>query len=233
MMKKILSLLLLAACFATATAQSPVGVTYQGRTYNNGDTLVITLSATAEECRGISFTNQSNSRLEGLVATLAPVTVGAIEIWATCTGDNCVPGLVSMPFDLAIRGTYNTFYVDLTNHYPDVSTPSVYTMTVANNDVSSTVILKFRIEGVGINQTANFGIVNALANPFNNMVTISYATLRPATLVVYDILGHTRLHEQVDGTGTLYLRDHLTPGVYVYGLVVDKSCRVMKKLVVK
>lgn len=232
-MKKVLFLILLVGCVAMANAQSAVGVTHQNQTFNDGDTISVTIASNAESYAGIGLKNQSNSRLEGLVITLAPVTVGGIEIYASCTGEVCIPGLVSNPIDINIRGSYNNYMVDFSNNYPEVTTPSVYTMTVANDDVSTTVVLKFQLEGVGIDQHEAFGIVNALSNPFNNVVTIGYATLRPATLVVYDIFGRTRLYERVDGTGTLYLRDHLTPGVYVYGLLVDKSCRVMKKLVVK
>lgn len=238
-MKKALFLMLLVGSVAWTNAQSAVGVTYQNQTYNDGDTISVTVPTTVESLATIGLKNQSTSRLEDLVITLAEVSVGGIEIYAICT-DQCVPGLVSNPLDIAIRGSYNTLVFDFYNNYPDNTTPSVYTMTVANNDVSTTVVLKLRFEGVGIGQVGSFASLNAFPNPGENHATIYYSTVRPAQLVIYDALGRLCHTQRVDGTGTLSVGlGAVTPtlelpaGIYSYGLVVDDGCKVMKKLVIK
>lgn len=229
-MKKILSLMLFMGSLFLANAQSAVGVTYQNQTYNDGDTITVVVPTANESLGTIGLKNQSNSRLEGLVVTLTEVSVGGIEIYAICT-DQCVPGLVSNSFDIAIRGSYNTLVFDFFNNYPENTTPSVYTMNVANNDVSTTVVLKLCFEGVGIGQVGTFASLNAFPNPCENHANIHYATERPAELVVYDAMGRLCHTQRVNGTGTLGLE--LPAGIYSYGLVSDEGCRVMKKLVVK
>lgn len=231
-MKKILSLILFLGCVAMANAQSAVGVTHQNQTYNDGDTITVTVATDAESYAGIGLKNQSNSRLEGLVITLAPVTVGGIEIYASCTGEVCIPGLVSNPIDINIHGSYNSYMVDFLNNYPEVTTPSVYTMTVANDDVSTTVVLVFKFEGVGIDATEAVAGVSAYPNPAFGQVSIAYSTECPAMLELYDMLGRVIRSQQVSGNGTMTV-SNLPAGVYTYGLVVDKSCRGMKRLVVK
>lgn len=231
-MKKVLSLILLVGCVAMANAQSAVGVTHQNQTYNDGDTISVTIASNAESYAGIGLKNQSNSRLEGLVITLAPVTVGGIEIYASCTGEVCIPGLVSNPIDINIRGSYNNYMVDFYNNYPEVTTPSVYTMTVANDDVSTTVVLAFKFEGVGIDATEALAGVSAYPNPACGQVSIAYSTEHPAMLELCDMLGRVVRSQQVSGNGTMTV-SNLPAGVYSYGLVVDKSRREMKTLVVK
>ena len=67
-----------------------------------------------------------------------------------------------------------------------------------------------------------------------------HSTVRPAELVIYDVLGNLRHSQRVDGTGTLRLglgcgtpTLELGTGIYFYGLVADETCRVMKKLVIR
>ena len=239
-MKKVLFLILLVGSVALANAQSAVGVTYQGQTYNDGDTITVTIPSNAESFDGIGLKNQSNSHLEGLVVTLTQLTAGGIEIYATCTGEVCIPGLVSNPIEIAIRGSYNSLIFDFYNNYPDNTAASVYSMNVANEDVSTTVVLKFRFEGVGIEQVGTFASLLAFPNPSENHATIYYSTVRPAELVIYDVLGNLRHSQRVDGTGTLSLglgcgtpTLELGTGIYFYGLLVDETCRVMKKLVIR
>ena len=230
-MKKFLFLMLLAGSAILANAQSAVGVTHQGQVYNDGDTITITIPTDAENYAGIGLKNQSNSRLEGLVITLDEVSLGGIEIFAMCTGTVCIPGLVSNPIDINIRGSYNDFTIDIYNNYPEVTTPSVYTMTVANDDVNTTVVLMFKFEGVGIDEAKAVASLNAFPNPSDGQVSITYATERPATLNLYDALGRTVRSQQVNGNGTIQLSE-LPVGVYSYGLIADDS-RIMRKLVVK
>ena len=225
-MKKVLFLMLLVGSVALANAQSAVGVTYQGQTYNDGDTITVTIPSHAESFDGIGLKNQSNSHLEGLVVTLTQLTAGGIEIYATCTGEVCIPGLVSNPIEIAIRGSYNSLIFDFYNNYPDNTAASVYSMNVANEDVSTTV--------------GTFASLLAFPNPSENHATIYYSTVRPAELVIYDVLGNLRHSQRVDGTGTLSLglgcgtpTLELGTGIYFYGLLVDETCRVMKKLVIR
>ena len=51
-------------------------------------------------------------------------------------------------------------------------------------------------------------------------------------LELCDMLGRVVRSQQVSGNGTMTL-SNLPAGVYTYGLVVDKSRREMKTLVVK
>lgn len=231
-MKKILFFVLLAGTVAMANAQSAVGVTHQNQVYNDGDTITITIPTDADNYHGIGLTNQSNSLLEGLVITLAEVSAGGIEIYAMCTGDVCIPGLVSNPITINIRASYNDFYVDFYNNYPDNTSPSVYTMNVANNDVSTTVVLKFCFEGVGIDQPLSNGSLSAYPNPAEGAVSISYSVEQPATLTVYDVQGRQVASQAVCGTGSVSLNS-LPAGVYTYGLTTGNSRSAMRKLVVK
>ena len=216
-MKKALFLMLFMGSLFLANAQSAVGVTYQSQTYNDGDTITVVVPTTAESFDGIGLKNQSNSRLEGLVVTLTQLTIGSIEIYATCTGEVCVPGLVSNPIDIAIRGSYNSFILDFYNNYPDNTTPSVYTMNVANDNVSTTVVLKFCFAGVGINPVLANAQLSAFPNPAGKQVSITYHVDHPATLEVCDMQGRTVVSQPVSGTGTLSLND-LPAGLYAYGL---------------
>ena len=224
--------MLLLGSVVALNAQSVVGVTHQNQVYNDGDTITVTVYTDAESYDGIGLKNQSNSRLEGLVVTLTQETEGGIEIYATCTGEVCIPGLVSNPIDIAIRGSYNSLIFDFYNNYPDNVTPTLYTMNVANANVSTTVVLKFRFEGVGIGQPVFDAKMNAFPNPCDGRVGISYTTEGPATLVVYDMQGRTVRQQGVSGEGTVYI-DGLASGIYTYGLTTATSRSVLRKLVVK
>lgn len=239
-MKKFLSLVLLMSGFAMLHAQSPLGVTYMGTTYNDGDTVTVRIARDADECNALGIVNQGNNRIEGIIISLEEVSRNGIEVWAMCTGDVCIPGLTSNPIDLAPRASYSNLTLDIRTDATVQNGMSVYTMRVGTPDIYSTVVVRFAFNDVGIEQVVAFASLLAFPNPSENHATIYYSTVRPAELVIYDVLGNLRHSQRVDGTGTLRLglgcgtpTLELGTGIYFYGLVADETCRVMKKLVIR
>ena len=229
-MKKALFLMLLVGSVALANAQSAIGVKYQNQVYNEGDTLTMVIPTNCEDLVGISLVNQSNSRLENLIITFTEIESNGISIVTLCTGEVCINGLVSNPITLAIHGTYNDLHMGLDTDPTNQDAFGLYTMNIANDNVSTTIVVRILFGGsTGIDEAEAMASLRAYPNPCEGEVTISYATGHPATLVVFDATGRQVLSQQVADSGTLRLAD-LPAGLYAYGIAGSKALR---KLVVK
>lgn len=226
-MKKLVSLFMLLCSVVVLNAQTQIGFIYNGQTYQNGETMVVTLSPSAINCHDIAFKNQTPSRLADLVVTMTEVEQGGVEAWGLCTGEHCIPALTSDPFILTPNATYSDFSIDL-NVDATVAQPyGVYNLEISNGSITCAVVVRFQAYTEGISDVAATSL-KAYPNPAQGQVTISYDVDQPATLAIYDMQGRMVREQSVCGNGTMQLND-LTAGVYTYGIAGGK----MQKLIVK
>lgn len=232
-MKKILSLALLLCSVAVLNAQTQIGFVYDGTTYQNGDTLVVTCQKTASQIESIDFVNQTSDKLSQLVVTMTEVERNGFEAWGLCT-TVCVSSLTSAPFSIAAGGTFDGFSIDVSIDQ-EVERPfGVYTMQVSNGTFTSSVVVRFQAytEAVGIDDVLAGSSVKAYPNPATSQFGVSYSVQQPSTLVFYDLGGRLVRQMPISGNGTLGVAD-LPSGVYAYGILSGKSRSQMQKLVVK
>lgn len=232
-MKKLFPFLLLMGSLAVMNAQSVLGVTHQGHTYNEGDTITLTLAADDEEISSLGIINQGNNRIENIIIALQEISRNGFEVWAMCTGDVCIPGLTSNPINMAPRATYNDLTLDVRID-ATVSDPlSIYTMTVGNDEIHTTVVLRLVLyQPLGIHQPEAVATVNAYPNPAIGEVDIHYSVPQAAMLTVFDMQGRKILSQPVNGTGKVSL-DTLPAGVYTYGLTTGDAHTALHKLIVR
>ena len=233
-MKKILSFALLLSSALMINAQSSLGVTYKNHTYNDGDTITVTMARDAEHCTDLGVFNQSNSRIEGIVISLEEVSRNGFEVWAMCTGDVCIQGLTSNPINLGPRERYNQLQLDIFVDASVQNALSVYTMTVGTPDIHSTVVLRFVFaDEVGILPTdASEALVAAYPNPAIDNVNIRYSVDGSGELTLYDMQGRAVARQTVSGEGTATFSG-LAAGVYTYTLATATGRSTLRKLVVR
>ena len=230
-MKKVLSLALFLCAFAVLTANAQIGFVCNGTTYQNGDTIVVTIEKTAHNVGAISFKNQTPSPLRDLVVTLTEIENAGVEAWGLCTGDQCIPALTSSPFLITPNGEYNTFSIDIIVDEELDRPYGVYDMQISNGSITAAVVVRFQAyvdSPVGIDGILAASAVQAYPNPAQGIVNISYEAAQPADLVIYDIQGRLVSQTAVLGEGTLQFRD-LPAGLYAYGISGQK----MQKLIVR
>ncbi len=234
-MKKILFLFILMGSVALANAQSVIAVTYQNGIYNDGDTITVMIGAEDHNCNAVGFKNQSNSYQEALVINLEELVPGCVELYGLCLGNDCLARLTSGPFDIPIRGTYNDFVMDFNNIYAEegVATPSFYSLSIGNDNCNTTVVLKFRISGVGIDEVdSHESNLSIYPNPASSMLNIALGNNETTTSVsIFNMAGQKVIDTIVPaGTtnSTINVAD-LPKGVYNVVLNDGSS----KKLIVK
>lgn len=226
-MKKFLSLALLLGSLVCLQAQHSVGFVVDGRTYQNGDTIVVTLDPEAENYSGLSFRNLSYSALQDMIVTLIPVDTSGIVAWGLCTGTVCIPGLTSSTFVLPPSGSYNEFVIDLTIK-PVENPVGIYTVVAFNDIISDTVTLRFQTSTQGIGEVASTRLLSAYPNPAQGTVHIRYQLSQPGTLLLYDMQGRPVRQLPVSGHGTALFED-LPAGLYAYGI----AGQPLQKLIVQ
>lgn len=229
-MKKILSLAILLGSFALLNAQTQIGFLYEGHAYQNGDTIVVTVDPDGSNCHDVSFRNQTASVIRDLVITLTEVEQNGVEVWALCTGEQCIPALTSNPITLTPNAEYNEFSMDYTADLSVEHPHGTYTMQISNGSITCSVLLRLNAytETVGIDNQAVAASVKAYPNPAHQQVAISYDLSQPSTLVIYNALGQLVSSQAVAGNGTAVISD-LPAGLYAYGISGQK----MQKLIVR
>jgi len=230
-MKKILSLAMLLCGFVALNAQNQIGFLYNGTTYQNGDTIVVTCEKTATSIESIDFVNQTPNVLNNLVVTLTEVERNGFEAWGLCT-TQCVMGLTSSPFNLT--DSFTNFSIDISIDQNVERPYGVYTMTVSNATLSCSVVVRFQAytDNVGIDNVLANGSVKAYPNPAADQFSVSYSVEQPATLAIYDAQGRQIRQIPISGNGIAQVNG-LPAGVYAYGIVSGKHRGQMQKLVVK
>lgn len=232
-MKKILSLVLLLCSVVVLNAQTQIGFAYDGTTYQNGDTMIVTCEKTASSIESIDFVNQTSSILRDLVVTLTEIERDGFEAWGLCT-TQCVADLTSAPFNLTPNGTFDGFSIDVSIDESVERPYGVYTMQVSNGTITCSVVVRFQAytETVGIDNVLANSSVKAYPNPASEQFSVSYSVEQPSTLVVYDAQGRQVRAMAISGNGTLSI-SNLPAGVYAYGIVNGKSRSQMQQLIVK
>ena len=226
-MKKALFLILLLGGMLSANA-AEITYIYGGREYHNGDTITLYVEQNAHGFDELYIRNDAGSALTNAKVYLTLIENSTLEVWGLCTGDNCVTGLVSAPFDIAAGATYENFSFDLRGT-ADNGNYALYKMEIKD------VVTYVRFEvgtASGIDEVAANIQAVAYPNPAQGMVSIRYAVAQPASLVVYDAQGRQVRRRSVSGEGTLQLGD-LPAGIYAYGFVTEGVRSTMRKLVVK
>ena len=240
-MKKALFFLIIMGCAALASAQeSAIGVTYQNGVYNNGDTINVYIGAEDHNCTAIGFKNQGNSYLEGLIISLEELTHGCAEIYGLCLGDNCLARLTSDPYtiDIPIHGTYDRLVLDFTNNYAEeaIATPSSYTLTIGNADIATTVVLVFRISGVGIEEVNNMeSSISIYPNPAASVVNVTLdGNDQPSTVSIWNMAGQQVAETAVAAGTTNFSLNVADLPKGVYNVILNNNGRsTTKKLVIR
>lgn len=229
-MKKVLSLVLLIGSMFLAHVQGQVGFIYDNHTYLNGDSFTVQLAPDAHNCTDISLKNVGYSVLQNLVVTITAVEEHGIEAWGLCAGGVCLATLTSNPFNMPPGEVDNTFAIDLDIESGVEAPYSIYTISVSNGNVTSTVTVRFQVQGnpVGITEALKTAGTVAYPNPAQGAFTIRYEVEQPATLAIVDMQGRTVRSIPVKGNGSVNVSD-LPAGLYAYGIAGGK----MQKLIVK
>lgn len=227
-MKKILSFALLFSSFVMLNAQTQIGFVCNGRTYQNGDSIVVVLD-NDHSTNAISFHNNTASRLQNLVATVTEVEIHGIEIFALCT-EQCVPGYVSVPFNMPPSGDY-PFSIDYEMDESVDAPYCIYNLEVSNGSITSTVTIRLQTSQLSIENVVE-NHLSAYPNPAQGQVSISYEVAYPSTMAIYDVHGRQVRQLSVSGSGIAVVSD-LPTGVYTYGIVNGKNRGQMQKLIVK
>ena len=226
-MKKILSFLLLLSSVAVLNLQAQVAFKYNGHTYQNGDNFVVVLEPNAFHAGGINFVNQGQSTLQNMIVTMTPIEMSGIDIWGLCAGA-CRLDSVSNPFDIPFGGEYADFTMDLTIDETVAQPYSIYKMKVSNDEVASSVIIRFQAYTEGINDVASSALT-AYPNPAQGNVNISYDVNQPSPLANYDMQGRVVRSMSVSGSGNAIV-DNLPAGIYTYCIMGSTT---MQKLIVR
>ena len=228
-MKRLLSLAVLLCSLFLTHVNGQIGFVYQDRTYQNGDTLVVVLAPNAHQCQGIFIKNVAPVALTDLTASLTPIEENGIEAWGICTNGQCVSGLTSSRFSLAPNAIDNSFAIDIDISASVQQPYGVYTLTVSNSSISSSIVLRMQTATVGIAEATTQEVLSAYPNPAQGNVNISYDVNQPSTLAIYDMQGRVVLSMSVSGSGNAVV-DNLAAGIYTYGIMGSTT---MQKLIVK
>ena len=229
-MKKLLSFALLFCSFAVLNAQNQICFKYDGRTYQDGETMVVALPHDVSVCGDIHLVNNTDESLRNLVITMTEQERVGFEVWALCTTE-CVNGLVSSPFEMLPNEEYARFIMDVSVDEEVAEPYGVYTMRVSNGTVSCSVVVRLQAYPLeGINPVANASL-SAYPNPASGQVKINYEVSQPSTLAVYDMQGRTVCSKSISGCGDAVI-GNLPAGVYTYG-IIGSSRNTMQKLIVK
>ena len=228
-MKRLLSLAVLLCSLFLTHVNGQIGFVYQDRTYQNGDTLVVVLAPNAHQCQGIFIKNVAPVALTDLTASLTPIEENGIEAWGICANGQCVSGLTSSRFSLAPNAIDNSFAIDIDISASVQQPYGVYTLTVSNSSISSSIVLRMQTATVGIAEATTQEVLSAYPNPAQSQLTINYNTNKPATLAIFDMQGRSVRQFNIFGEGSA-LVDNLPAGIYTYGILGSNN---MKKLIVK
>ena len=174
----------------------------------------------------ISLHNNTPSRLQNLVITVTQVESNGIEISALCT-EQCVPGLVSVPFNIAPNGDY-PFSIDYEMDETVENPYCVYNVEVSNGSITCSAVVRLQTSPLGI-EAVVMSHISAYPNPAEGQVNISYEVAQPSTLAVYDVQGRMVRQLTVAGSGNAVI-DNLPAGIYAYGILGSNT---MQKLIVK
>ena len=224
-MKKFLSFALLLSSFMVLKAQTQISFVCNGQTYQNGESIVVTLENNYNSGT-ITMHNNTSSPLQGLVITATQIESHGIEVSAICT-DQCVPGLVSTPFNIAPEADYPVI-IDFDLDETIADPYCVYNFEVSNGTITSSVVVRFQISSLGISDVVA-NRLSAYPNPAEGQVNISYEVAQPSTLAVYDMQGRVVRQLAVTGSGNAVI-DNLPAGIYAYGFLGSNT---MRKLIVK
>lgn len=228
-MKRLLSLAVLLCSLFLTHVNGQIGFVYQDRTYQNGDTLVVVLAPNAHQCQGIFIKNVAPVALTDLTASLTPIEENGIEAWGICANGQCVSGLTSSHFSLAPNAIDNSFAIDIDISASVQQPYGVYTLTVSNSSISSSIVLRMQTATVGIAEATTQEVLSAYPNPAQGNVNISYDVNQPSTLAIYDMQGRVVRSMSVSGSGKAVV-DNLPAGIYTYGIMGSTT---MQKLIVK
>lgn len=224
-MKKLLSFALLLSSFMLLNAQTQISFVCNGQTYQNGESFAVVLENNYST-EAISLHNNTPSRLQNLVITVTQVESNGIEISALCT-EQCVPGLVSVPFNIAPNGDY-PFSIDYEMDETVENPYCVYNVEVSNGSITCSAVVRLQTSPLGIKAVV-MSHISAYPNPAEGQVNISYEVAQPSTLAVYDVQGRMVRQLTVAGSGNAVI-DNLPAGIYAYGILGSNT---MQKLIVK
>ena len=224
-MKKFLSFALLLSSLMVLNAQTQISFVCNGQTYQNGESFVVVLD-NDHSTEAISLHNNTPSRLQNLVITATQIESHGIEVTALCT-EQCVPGLVSVPFNIAPSGDY-PFSIDYEMDETVENPYCVYNLEISNGTITCSAVVRLQTAPLGI-EAVVMSHISAYPNPAEGRVNISYEVGQPSTLAVYDVQGRIVRQLTVSGSGNAVI-DNLPAGIYAYGILGSTT---MQKLIVK
>ena len=123
----------------------------------------------------------------------------------------------------------NSFAIDIDISASVQQPYGVYTLTVSNSSISSSIVLRMQTATVGIAEATTQEVLSAYPNPAQGNVNISYDVNQPSTLAIYDMQGRVVRSMSVSGSGNAVV-DNLAAGIYTYGIMGSTT---MQKLIVK
>lgn len=236
-MKKIL---LFAAMIGVVTALSAqVTITHNGNSYSETDTINVGPDDEGDYLLYAEVVNTSFATYNVQFVNEKLDDNENVNVMFVCTGELCMSGSTSAPFDLPSNGTYDDFHVQYSvTGAPATGIFRLSLVTVSNGTTLASTIVKVSTDYVSVMPVDETIALTAFPNPANDQVVVRYALPAGAsqgTLMVYNMQGQTVRQLQVsesEGTVTLQVAD-LPSGVYMYGLEAAGHSSKINKLVVK
>ena len=236
-MKKILCFVMMLCGIAAVNAQTSsddVTFIYNGQTYSNGDTLVVSVRPTAIGFEGVVIKNNTSDSLKNVRVSMTEIENNGITVWSICAGE-CIAGLLSTPFSIAGESTYQDLAIDI-NIADGVANPSsVYEVFVIDQreNVLGSMVMRIVVDNTesidNVIANANF---NAYPNPAQGLINVE-SNIQNAQFVIYDLQGREVLRQPLAGQHTTLSLQGLTQGVYVCGILAEGLRSQMQKLIVK
>ena len=190
-MRKII--LFISLMFATMMVKAQVSFVYEGREIARGEQVEVLPND--DEAKFSPAVKNSGDNAYSAVITVKTLQGSDILIQSVCTGLLCKSDSVSAPFDLGAGEVYDQAYVDF--YVPDVTQSGLYEVTVednATNEVLTSLVLKVKGSGVGIDEVTSRAISRVYPNPTNDRFVVGYSVAQAqgmsnAYLTVYDMKG--------------------------------------------
>lgn len=235
-MKKIV-FIAFAMLFSFGMRAQTITVSYNSEPVGTNDTLSLKPEDDELEFKPF-FTNNS---MQSIVARIKVEKLNetTTNVWSICTGQLCVAGTQSAPFNIIAGMTYTDAHIDFS--VPEDAPMGLFKVTVfdtnsPNNKAEFFVKMYNKNALLGICDVAEEASFVAYPNPANGAVNVDYSLKsHSGELRLYNMAGMcVKSVPLTNQEGCVHLDlTGLPTGVYMYGLCDGQRTGGMKKLVVK
>ncbi len=239
-MKKIVILLSIILFSGIISQAQNITLKNSGTNYANGDTLVVSGSASVTLSSFMDVTNNSGTSMS-IKCHRVDLNIVAGSTNSICFGGSCWPDTVSIsPASIVAAGaTTSEFSGDYKAHGFGGTSYIRYTFYDQHTTTDTICFIgKYIASGVGIDELTGVSISDAYPNPANTFAVINYAVSsadNSARVIVSDLLGKEMISIPVtEKEGKIKIETgNLVNGIYFYSFRTKDKIAYTKKLIVK